>query len=479
MQAGTRLAFGPYLLDARTSSLTRAGEPVDLSRHQYQVLHLLVARAGDVLSKDALLSAGWRDIAVGDNSLEKLISQVRRRLDADDPHRYIRTVPRHGYQFVAPVTPVRTTDTEPDLELLLAPHRAWTEGRIALESLQCDRIGTARATFERLLQRHPGEATYHVGLANACIMQVEATRTDPAPDTDALRLAESHAQRACHLDPELAEAWATLGFVLERTGRREDALAALERAVAFEPDNWRHQVRLALGSWGETRLRAARRALAQCPHLPLAHWLAASVFVARDALDNAEREVDAGLGVAAVESPDAAPFSMVALHWLKGLLCLARGAADEAMASFDRELTLEAHGHLYAREAAANTWYAKGACQLGHGDRDAARSAFLEAVARVPRHPMAQAGLAIVDGRAFAVAAGPLTPEPIDLAMARAARLAGAGDLSGAVASVTAALAAAPPGNGGWLLPIEPLLGVRHARNAWAPALAALHVRAR
>ena len=47
---------------------------------------------------------------------------------------------------------------------------------------------------------------------------------------------------------------------------------------------------------------------------------------------------------------------MVALHWLKGLLRTASGAADDAMASFDQELALEARGHLYAREAAANTW---------------------------------------------------------------------------------------------------------------------------
>jgi tetratricopeptide (TPR) repeat protein len=104
----------------------------------------------------------------------------------------------------------------------------------------------------------------------------------------------------------LAGAWATLGFVLERTGRHEDALAALERAVTLEPDNWRHQARLALANWGETRLRAARVALKRCPRLPLALWLAATVFVARDALDQAEREVDLGLAVAAVESPEEA-----------------------------------------------------------------------------------------------------------------------------------------------------------------------------
>ena len=70
-------------------------------------------------------------------------------------------------------------------------------------------------------------------------------------------------------------------------------------------------------------------------------------------------------------------------------------------------------------------------------------------------------------------------PEPVDLAMARAARLVHANDTSNAVPVVCAALAAAPPGNGGWLLAIEPLLRVAHAPDAWAPALAVLHLRAR
>ena len=71
-------------------------------------------------------------------------------------------------------------------------------------------------------------------------MQFEASRTYPVPDVAALKMAESHALHACRLDPDSAEAWATLGGVLECTGRRADAVAALERAVALEPDNWRH-----------------------------------------------------------------------------------------------------------------------------------------------------------------------------------------------------------------------------------------------
>ena len=39
---------------------------------------------------------------------------------------------------------------------------------MALESLQCHRISTARATFEQLLQQHPADAAYQIGMANAC-----------------------------------------------------------------------------------------------------------------------------------------------------------------------------------------------------------------------------------------------------------------------------------------------------------------------
>jgi len=128
--------------------------------------------------------------------VEKLVSKLRRHLDAGNLDRYIRTVPRQGYQFVAPVTAVQAPEAAVDLELLLAPHRAWAEGRVALESLQVHRIASAKDTFQRLVQQHPADASYQIGMAYACAMLFEATRTDPAPDAEALRLAERHARHA-------------------------------------------------------------------------------------------------------------------------------------------------------------------------------------------------------------------------------------------------------------------------------------------
>ena len=68
------------------------------------LLHLLVSRAGEVLSKDALIAAAWRDVAVTDNSLEQAISALRRALTPETGERYIETQPRRGYRFAATVT---------------------------------------------------------------------------------------------------------------------------------------------------------------------------------------------------------------------------------------------------------------------------------------------------------------------------------------------------------------------------------------
>ena len=131
----------------------------------------------------------------------------------------------------------------------------------------------ARGVFEGVLRSAPDQASAHVGLANACIMQFEMTRADESPDMATLALAAQHAREACRLGQDYGEAWATLGFVLDRTGHHTDALAASRRAVTLEADNWRHHLRLAYVSWGEERLREARRTLALLPGFPLAHWL--------------------------------------------------------------------------------------------------------------------------------------------------------------------------------------------------------------
>ena len=456
----TRFQFGDFEFDAAAARLTHRGQPLTLPARHLEVLAALLARAGDVVSKDALVEAAWRDVAVTDNSLEQAISSLRRALAQPGAGTPIETVPRQGYRFTAPVERVTPRATDDALEALIAPHRAFVEGRAALESLSADRVIDASRAFETVLAASPDNAAAHIGMATAYAMRFEMTRADPAPDLDALASAINHARESCRLDPKYGEAWATLGFVLDRTGAHVDAVAALSRAVSLEPDNWRHQLRLAVVTWGEARLRAARRTLALLPGCPLAHWLAATVHVARQALDEAERELTAGCAAFAAAGPDAR-FSGVALEWLLGLIHLSRGDAVAARRHFERELAAEAGGHLYARECCANVWYAIGAMCWRDGDGVGAREAFAQARRRVEGH-----ALATIASDCLASGAGTSKDVPlsspsnrdvplrrpgaaVEAALAHAVALTCAGKRAEAAAVVDAALGAAPPGSGG------------------------------
>jgi DNA-binding winged helix-turn-helix (wHTH) protein len=478
-----RATFEAFELDPVKRRLLQAGELVAISDRQFDVLAQLVEHAGHIVSKDDLITAGWKGVAVGDNSLEQVISSLRRLLGRrPGGSAFIETVARRGYRFTAPVERLVRRESDESLDSMLAPYRAFVEGRAALESLATDQVARARQVFEDVVRGAPEHASAHIGLANACVMQFEMTRADAAPDAVALTRASEHAREACRLDARSGEAWATLGFVLDRRGNNLDARAAANRAVTLEPDNWRHYFRLAFVSWGEERLRAAHKTTALLPDFPLAQWLAATVHVARQVLPEAERELEAGIASQA-SAASRSRFSSVALHWMLGLIHLAHGDHHRASEHFERELAREGDGHLYARECAANTWYAVGALRLREGRRAEARTAFEHAITRVARHPLAHVGLA---------ASAPAQSRPtdrdaattsrdlssIDASLCAAARLAIADDHTAAAALVHDALAAAPPGSAGWILPIEPLLHVAARPDAWSRALARLRGRA-
>jgi len=474
----TRYSFGDIVVDGEARRVTRAGELLSIPERHLGVLLELLSRREAIVSKDALIEAVWQDVAVTDNSLEQAISALRRVLGAGpDGQPYIQTVPRQGYRFAGSVTRTAARASDSALDELLAPHRAWVEGRAALETLEREQIVRARRVFEGVLEHAGDHAPAHIGLANACVMQFEMTRADEQPDVASLAAATLHSREACRLAPDYGEAWATLGFVLDRTGQSVDALAATRRAVTLEPDNWRHHFRLAYVGWGEERLRAAHRTLALLPGFPLAHWLIATVHVARHALSEADRQLVLGIACQLEQPAGRSRFSAVALHWLRGLICFARGDNDDAFAAFERELASERDGHLYGRECCANTWYAIGALRIQQGDREGAAAAFREAVARIAVHPLAKLGLVAL-GASDAAAMQAARPASVDGAIGHAIALASAGNHSAAATIVDQALAAAQPGNAGWLLPVEPMLQVSAHPDIWAPALARLRTRA-
>lgn len=99
--------FERFVLDPRDRRLLRDGAPVDLNARYLDALALLVSEHGKLVSKDRFLAEVWRGVPVTDEALTQCIRSLRRCLgdDAARP-RFIETVPKYGYRFIAPVEAV-------------------------------------------------------------------------------------------------------------------------------------------------------------------------------------------------------------------------------------------------------------------------------------------------------------------------------------------------------------------------------------
>ncbi len=96
--------FDRFTLDPGDRQLRRDDAPVELNARYLDALGLLVGEAGKLVSKDRFLDEVWRGVPVTDEALTQCIKTLRRQLgdDAGNP-RFIETVPKHGYRFIAPV----------------------------------------------------------------------------------------------------------------------------------------------------------------------------------------------------------------------------------------------------------------------------------------------------------------------------------------------------------------------------------------
>ena len=104
---GTRYRFGPFELNTGEESLARNGTRVKIQDLPFRLLAMLVERPGEILTREEVRQRLWPEntFVEFDNSLGVAIRKVRDALndDAEAP-RYVETVPRRGYRFVAPVT---------------------------------------------------------------------------------------------------------------------------------------------------------------------------------------------------------------------------------------------------------------------------------------------------------------------------------------------------------------------------------------
>lgn len=133
--------FGPFRLDKKGRVLLRDNREIPLTPKVFDLLLLLVEKRGVVQSKESLLDALWPDTAVEEANLTQSIFVLRKALGDDSSNpAFIRTLPRRGYCFIAPLDPAepaengqaRTGNRQPRRPLsgswFPAPGRKWLRG---------------------------------------------------------------------------------------------------------------------------------------------------------------------------------------------------------------------------------------------------------------------------------------------------------------------------------------------------------------
>src|SRR5688572_2271755 len=132
--------FGDFEFDPRTAELRRQGRKVRLREQPAQILTLLLERPGDLVTREEARQALWPgdtfvDFDVGLNSAVK---RLRDALDdsAEQP-RFVETLPRRGYRFIAPVEapPLPPESTAPEAPARPAPRRRYLRAAAPLGAL--------------------------------------------------------------------------------------------------------------------------------------------------------------------------------------------------------------------------------------------------------------------------------------------------------------------------------------------------------
>lgn len=129
--------FGAFELDLKTAELRRGGIRVKLQEQPFRLLAFLLARPGEVVSREELREQLWpTDFVDFDHSLNTAVRKLRAALDdsADNP-RFVETLARRGYRFIAPVTMSGTTPAAAELPLAPPPPPPRRRGRLAIAVL--------------------------------------------------------------------------------------------------------------------------------------------------------------------------------------------------------------------------------------------------------------------------------------------------------------------------------------------------------
>ena len=125
MSAAAVYHFGPFTLDRGSYRLLRGAAPLTLPPKVLDLLFLFVSRPSSLVTKEEILQALWPDVAVTDNAITQVVSDLRQALgDSSATPAFVQTVPRRGYRFVAPVEVIDAPVPQPARVAAPAPAAA-------------------------------------------------------------------------------------------------------------------------------------------------------------------------------------------------------------------------------------------------------------------------------------------------------------------------------------------------------------------
>ena len=349
------LRFGPFELDLETEELRRDGARVKLQPQPTRVLALLVARPGELVTREEIQRSVWNDDTFVDfeHGVNFCIREIRAALgDSAREPRYVETLPRRGYRFVATV---ERAPAEPDrVDEQPSPADPARSGPSPQRPLVGRRmagllLGTVVLALGLGAWRFGGEASPAVVEAPDPLAReayLAGRYLWNKGTDDALTRSLEQFERSAAIDPDYAPAYAGLADsyrLLAMNGAlpthegSEKAKAAALRALELDPGLV--EARVSLGSilfryewdWAGAE-REFRRAIAGNPDYALGHHDYAWFLVAMGRFDEAIAEIEA-----ARDRDPLSPLANADVGWVY----LRARRYDEAIAQIERTLEIE------------------------------------------------------------------------------------------------------------------------------------------
>jgi TolB-like protein/DNA-binding winged helix-turn-helix (wHTH) protein len=192
--------FGPFALDSRRRTLSRADTPVSLTPKAFDVLLFLAQNPNRLVTKEELLHAVWGDTFVEEGNLKQHISHLRKALaDNAEDARLIVTIARKGYQFTGDVTVADASEAilerPANRAIPKAPWHWWKPAVVGASAVMLMGAGYASWRHSRVAAPPPSEKLM------LAVLPFENLTGDPQKDYLADGLTEETISQLGRVDP--------------------------------------------------------------------------------------------------------------------------------------------------------------------------------------------------------------------------------------------------------------------------------------